>query len=129
MKKSMINNRFCQEISNTKAEYITYGELAQKVGTMLLCNDIDERYRNFIDMKHKNENEISQEEINLLLNTYHWYIITKKAADYLLKETDEVIYYDKELNVHAWGIVTSDISVDWKNEPSTMKKYSCIILI
>lgn len=116
-----INNRFDQEMIDTKAEYITYGELVQKVGTMLFCNEIDERYRNFIEMKHKHENEISQEEINLLLNSYHWYIITEKAAEYLQKETEEVVYYDQELNVYAWGIGTSDMSVDWRNEPSTVE--------
>lgn len=121
MDNTIIYNRFDQEMIDTKAEYITYGELAQKVGTMLLCNDIDERYRNFIDTKYKHSNEISQEEINLLLNTYQWYIITKEAAEYLQKETDELVYYDKELNVYVWGIVTSDMNMDWRNEPSTMK--------
>lgn len=114
-------NYFDQEMIDTKTEYITYGELAQKVGTMLLCNEIDERYRNFIDTKYKHSNEISQEEINLLLNTYQWYIITKKAAEYLQKETDEVVYYDKELNVYAWGIGTDDMNTDWRNEPSTVE--------
>lgn len=123
MDNAIINNRFNQEMidTETKAEFITYGELAQKVGAMLLCNEIDERYRNFINTKHKHENEISQEEINLLLNTYQWYIITKKAAEYLQKETDEVIYYDKELNVYAWGIGTDDMNTDWRNEPSAAK--------
>ena len=88
---------------------------------MLLCNEIDERYRNFIDTKYKHSNEISQEEINLLLNTYQWYIITNEAAEYLQKETDEAVYYDKELNVYAWGIGTDDMNTDWRNEPSTVK--------
>ena len=124
MDNAIINNHFDQEMidTETKAEYITYGELATKVGTMLFCNEIDERYRNFIEMKYKHENEISQEEINLLLNTYQWYIITKEAAEYLQNETDEVVYYDKELNVYTWGIVTSDMSADWRNELSTVKK-------
>lgn len=121
MDNTIIYNHFDQEMIDIKAEYITYGELTQKVGTMLLCNDIDERYRNFIDTKYKHSNEISQEEINLLLNTYQWYIITKEAAEYLQKETDELVYYDKELNVYVWGIVTSDMNMDWRNEPSTMK--------
>jgi len=119
-----IDNCFDQDTidTETKTEYITYGELAQKVGTMLLCNEIDEHYRNFIDTKHKHENEISQEEINLLLNTYHRYIITKESAEYLQKETDEIIYYDKELNVYVWGIRTGDTNTNWRNELSTVKK-------
>ena len=104
-----------------EADYITYGELAEKVGTMVLCEKMDKRYRDFIDMKYKNTNEISQEEINLLLNTYQWYIITKEMAEYLQKETDELVYYDKELNVYAWGIGTDDMNTDWRNEPSTVK--------
>ena len=123
MKNMESENFLNQKMINDEAEakYITYGELTQKVGTMLLCNEIDERYRNFIDTKYKHSNEISQEEINLLLNTYQWYIITKKAAEYLQKETDEVVYYDKELNVYAWGIGTDDMNTDWRNEPSTVK--------
>ena len=123
MKNMESENFLNQKMINdeTEAKYITYGELAQKVGTMLLCNEIDERYRNFIDTKYKHSNEISQEEINLLLNTYQWYIITKKAAEYLQKETDEVVYYDKELNVYAWGIGTDDMNTDWTNEPSTVE--------
>lgn len=123
MKNMESENFLNQKMINdeTEAKYITYGELAQKVGTMLLCNEIDERYRNFIDTKYKHSNEISQEEINLLLNAYQWYIITNEAAEYLQKETDEAVYYDKELNVYAWGIGTSDTNTDWRNEPSTVK--------
>ncbi|MCX4378743.1 hypothetical protein D7V82_19875 [bacterium 1xD8-6] len=123
MKNMESENFLNQKMINDEAEakYITYGELTQKVGTMLLCNEIDERYRNFIDTKYKHSNEISQEEINLLLNTYQWYIITNEAAEYLQKETDEAVYYDKELNVYAWGIGTDDMNTDWRNEPSTVK--------
>lgn len=124
MKNMESENFLNQKMINDEAEakYITYGELTQKVGTMLLCNEIDERYRNFIDTKYKHSNEISQEEINLLLNAYQWYIITHEAAEYLQKETDEAVYYDKELNVYAWGIGTDDMNTDWRNEPSTVKK-------
>ena len=123
MKNMESENFLNQKMINDEAEakYITYGELTQKVGTMLLCNEIDERYRNCIDTKYKHSNEISQEEINLLLNTYQWYIITNEAAEYLQKETDEAVYYDKELNVYAWGIGTDDMNTDWRNEPSTVK--------
>ncbi len=123
MKNMESENFLNQKMINdeTEAKYITYGELAQKVGTMLLCNEIDERYRNFIDTKYKHSNEISQEEINLLLNAYQWYIITHEAAEYLQKETDEAVYYDKELNVYAWGIGTGDTNTDWRNEPSTVE--------
>lgn len=123
MKNMESENFLNQKMINDEAEakYITYGELTQKVGTMLLCNEIDERYRNFIDTKYKHSNEISQEEINLLLNAYQWYIITNEAAEYLQKETDEAVYYDKELNVYAWGIGTDDMNTDWRNEPSTVK--------
>ena len=123
MKNMESENFLNQKMINDEAEakYITYGELTQKVGTMLLCNEIDERYRNFIDTKYKHSNEISQEEINLPLNTYQWYIITNEAAEYLQKETDEAVYYDKELNVYVWGIGTDDMNTDWRNEPSTVK--------
>ena len=122
MDNAIMENLFEKEMmaTETKTEYVTYGELAQKVGTMAFCEEMDRRYRNYIDMKYKNVQGLSQEEINLLVNIYHWYIITKEAAEYLQKETDEVVYYDQELDVYAWGIVTGDSDTDWRNAESTV---------
>jgi len=100
-------------VNEREIECVIYSELAEKVGIMILCEEIDKRYRDFIDTKYKNENEISQEEIDLLLNDYQWYVITKEVAEYLQSETDELVYYDKELNVYAWGIASVDCSTDY----------------
>lgn len=64
-----------------------------------------------------------QDEINLLLNPYQWYIITKKAAEHLQRDTDELVYYDRELNIYAWGIMTGDMNTNWHNEPSTVREH------
>ena len=122
MGNAIMENLFEKEMmaTDTEAEYVTYGELAKKVGTMTFCEEMDRRYRNYISMRDRNIQGLSQEEISLLVNVYHWYIITKEAAEYLQKETDEVVYYDKELNAYAWGIVTGDSDTDWKNAESTV---------
>ena len=128
MDNAIMENLFEKEIIDTKTEteYVTYGELTKKVGTMTFCEEMDRRYRNYISMRDKNMQGLSQEEINLLVNVYHWYIITKEAAEFLQKETDEVVYYDQELNVYAWGIVTGDSDTDWRNAESTvMRKKGC----
>lgn len=124
MDSVVMDNLFETEISDSgvATEYATYGELAKKVGTMTFCGEMDKRYRNYIDMKYKGIQGLSQEEINLLVNVYHWYIITKEAADYLQRETDEIVYYDQELNVYAWGIVTGDSDTNWRDAPSTVKR-------
>ena len=109
-------------------KYFTYGELTQRIGTMIICEEMDQRYRNYIDMKYKYNDDLSQEEINLLLNTYHWYIITKETAEYLQNKSDELIYYDEELNAYAWGIGTGNADMDWRNEVSTVKKYDSTVL-
>ena len=94
MDNTIIETLFEKEMmaTETKTEYVTYGELAKKVGTMTLCEEMDRRYRDYINMRDRNIQGLSQEEINLLVNVYHWYIITKEAAEFLQKETDEVVY-------------------------------------
>ena len=124
MDNVIINNLFTQDMidTETKTKYVTYGELAKNVGTMIFCEEMDRRYRNYINMKYKNRHGLSQEEIDLLVKVYHWYIITKEAAEYLQRETDELVYYDQELNVYAWGIVNGDS--DWRNAESTVLRES-----
>ena len=39
-----------------------------------------------------------QEEINLLLNPYQCYIITKKAVEHLQRDTDELVYCGREFD-------------------------------
>ena len=34
-------------------KYFTYGELTQRIGTMIFCEKMEQRYRNYIDMKYK----------------------------------------------------------------------------
>ena len=120
MDNAIMENVFEKEMAGTETEYITYGELAKRIGNMTFCEEMDRRYRNYISMRDKNIQGLSQEEISLLVNVYHWYIITKESAEYLQKETDEVVYYDKELNVYAWGTVTGDSDTDWRNAESTV---------
>lgn len=114
--------------AKTRAEYLTYGELAKKTGTMAFCEEMDRRYRNYMDMKYKNVQGLSQEEIDLLVKIRHWYIISKEAAEYLQKETDGIVYYDQELDVYAWGIVTGDSDTDRMNAESTVVgKNECFV--
>lgn len=64
-----------------------------------------------------------QDEINLLLSPYQCYIITKKAAEHLQRDTDGLVYYGREFSIYAWGIVTGDMNTNWKNEPSTVRAH------
>lgn len=101
---------------------ITYRTLADHVGDMVLCNDIADRYGETMELVHgcdeqfynEDYEEITQEEAEKLeeagqyittepVEVYQFYIISDSGAE-LLKDTNELVYYDDELNLYVWGI-------------------------
>lgn len=71
-------------------DYIkTYEDLAEQVGNMVLSNEVINRPLELI-------NGDLEDEI------FQYYIISD--PDFLLEHTDEIIFYDTELNLHVWGV-------------------------
>ncbi len=70
-------------------------------GEMFRYYDIDNGYE-----------EITREEAEELdmccieeepIDIYQWYIISDSGAQLLMRETDEIVFYDKELDIYVWA--------------------------
>ena len=82
------------------SDYIkTYEDLARQVGGMVLANDITIRNLDLINGDFGIGDEIFQ-----------FYIISN--PDFLLKHTDELVFYDDELHIYVWGITHFGTSWD-----------------
>lgn len=111
--------------------HITYRTLAGHVGDMVLCNNIADRYGDTMELVHgcdeqfynEDYEEITQEEAEKLeeagqyittepVDVYQFYIISDSGAE-LLKDTNELVYYDDELDLYVWGITHFGTSWDY----------------
>jgi len=113
MKKNitMVNNTN-KEIKERELEsgYITYRTLADRVGNMILCNNMANRYG--ITMEIENGCDYD-EETEEYAEIFQWYIISGYGAEYLMEVTDELVFYDSELDVYVWGITHWGTSWDY----------------
>lgn len=102
---------------NEKTESISYMELARRVGDMVLCNEITTVDENIYDdikngnidycIKHETREECEKDNDNCefeCIEIYQTYIINKSGADYLIRNTNEIVLYSDLLNVYVWGI-------------------------
>lgn len=123
--------------------FVDYRTLADIVGDCILCNamadrfgdalewvsgemysyyDIDNRYEEITreEAEERDWEDVEQEVIDI----YQWYIISYSGAQFLMRETDEIVLYDEELDVYVWAIthwgtgwdyVLTDIKLKEKN--------------
>lgn len=115
-----------------KAGRITYQTLAELVGDMILCNNMADRYAEQLELiSGDDENyytidweEISREEYEQLeeegkeVNSepkeiYQYFIITDLGANFLQSYTNEIVFYDNELDIYVWGITHCGTSWDY----------------
>lgn len=90
-------------------ENISYSELAKRVGDCILCNEITKADENLWDNLENggempedwNEKEDGEWEMPEI---YQFYLIDKNGADYLKRNTDEIVFYSDLLDVYVWGI-------------------------
>jgi len=90
---------------------ITYKELAYKVGEMILNNNIIRKVEGFELYSGSDYDEETEE----CAEVYQTYIINSSGAEYLKDYTNEIVYYNDELDMYVWGIThygTSWDSVD-----------------
>lgn len=107
---------------------VDYRTLAKVVGDMVLCNKMAHRLFNTMDIENgsfnryfdEEHNETSYEEYDELSGSYEesidifqWYIISDSGANFLHQNTDEVLFYDHELDVYVWGITHWGTSWDY----------------
>jgi hypothetical protein len=88
---------------------IDYKTLADRVGDMVLCNSISQVDENLFDNienggeQPEDWDETADGEWNFP-EIYQYYAITKGGADYLKRNTSEIVFYSDLLGVYIWGI-------------------------
>lgn len=103
---------FGHEVSKYGLEhgYLDYLTLSKIVGDMILNNYIVEEtgYENWmIDSGQGEDAEGYPYEI------YQYYIITAGGARFLEEHTDEIVYYNEDLDMYIWGITHFGTSWDY----------------
>lgn len=94
---------------------ITYKELADRVGDMVLFNNVTEIDETLFDhtengdMAVLDDNGEPTEEYHEI---YQYYAITEGGADYLKGNTSEIVFYSEKLNLYIWGITHFGTSWD-----------------
>ena len=93
---------FGNEISEycLKNGYVDYACLS-KAFDAVLCNNMVNRLGNTLELESGSD---YNEEDDYFYDIYQWYIIDDRGADILKEFTDEIVYYDSELEVYVWGV-------------------------
>jgi hypothetical protein len=113
---------------NTKTEEISYAELARRVGDCVLNNEIhslsDREIGDWDEFngsqsycyKHETEEECeangSADCEYECHEIYQEYIISQSGAEYLERNTDEVVFYNERLDMYLWAITHFGTSWD-----------------
>jgi len=90
--------------------YLDYYTLSEIVGDMILNNDV------FYKSGYENwtlENGLEEDEEGNYLEVYQYYIITDSGARFLSDYTDELVFYNEELDMYLWGITHFGTSWDY----------------
>ena len=85
----------------------TYDDLAKTCGCKILCNSMGERYA--ITM------ELVSGELEDGDEIFQWYIIADPY--FLIHHTDELVFYDSELDLYVWGVTHFGTSWDYVDAP------------
>lgn len=81
--------------------YLDYHALAEIVGHRILNNNIITK-----DGWEQLSGDYSED-------IYQFYIITEYGAEFLMEYTDEIVFYNDELDMYLWGITHFGTSWDY----------------
>ena len=90
--------------------YLDYYTLSEIVGDCILNNNI------FLEAGYENWELVSGEEESEdgdYYEVYQYYIITEYGAKFLEDRTDEIVYYNPNLDMYLWGITHFGTSWDY----------------
>lgn len=90
--------------------YLDYLTLSKIVGDCVLNNNIFEYvgYENW-----ELESGLEESEDGYFYDVYQYYIITYNGARLLGEFTDELVFYNEELDMYLWGITHFGTSWDY----------------
>lgn len=94
---------------NEKTEVISYAELARRVGDCVMMNNItdavDDLYDDVFNGNLYHEPEEGEDDEDLeAKEIYQLYAITHSSAEYLQRNTDEIVLYSKMIDSYFWAI-------------------------
>lgn len=106
------NKVFGEKVSDYGLEngYLDYQTLANIVGDCVLNNDI------FMYAGYENwelDNGLEEDEDGNYYEVYQYYIISDYGARILREYTDEIVYYNEQLDMYLWGITHFGTSWDY----------------
>lgn len=106
------NTVYGEKVSDYGIEngYLDYYTLLKIVGDSILNNDI------FMHVGYENwtlENGSEEDEDGNYLEIYQYYIINDSGARFLSDYTDELVFYNQELDMYIWGITHFGTSWDY----------------
>ena len=90
--------------------YLDYYTLSQIVGDSVLNNNI------FMYVGYENwelTNGLEENEYGDYLEVYQYYIISDSGTRFLEEYTDEIVYYNVQLDMHVWGVTHFGTSWDY----------------
>lgn len=93
-----------------KYGYLDYRTLSKMVGDCVLCNNIASRYGLTMELENGCDYD---EETDEYSEVFQWYIISDNGASVLERYTDELVYYDSELDIYVWGVTHWGTSWDY----------------
>ena len=105
-------------MNNTKTERVSYKELARRVGDCVLNNTIHSTASEHYDFdlfsgddcycyKHESKEECEKDSDSCeheSRDIYQEYIITESGAEYLKRNTNEIVYYCESLDMYLWAV-------------------------
>ena len=93
-----------------KNGYLDYLTLSKIVGDCVLNNNVFE-YAGYGNWAL--ENGLEEDDEGNYQEVYQYYIITGGGATTLMDLTDEIVYYNEELDMYLWGITHFGTSWDY----------------
>lgn len=106
------NKVYGVEVSSYGLEngYLDYLTLSKIVGDCVLNNNI------FMHLGYENwelDNGLEEDEDGNYQEVYQYYIISDSGARFLRDYTDEIVYYNEQLDLYLWGITHFGTSWDY----------------
>ena len=90
--------------------YLDYYTLSEIVGDCIL-NNYMMRYMGSLGWELVNGDDIDED--GEYHEIYQWYIISDYGANFLMENTDEIVYYHEEMDLYVWGITHFGTSWDY----------------
>lgn len=89
--------------------YLDYSTLSKMVGDMILCNSIVP----YIGHYEWDVVNGCEEDEDGWYEVYQYYIISEYGYDVLKRYTDEIVYYNDDLDMYVWGITHFETGWDY----------------